>query len=147
MKLISASSIKRVITSPLFWPVNSGYALRIALMPVTGQYDVMFMPWMTHFVNRGHFNLFALLFDEFGEVVMQRPVVWAPYPYGFYSFTATWLEFLQSMRVLDLTILSSVWQVPYRVWSVFLFKLWYLTACPCLEVNCPLLSSLLCADR
>jgi len=100
--------------------------LRIIVMPITGQHDVMFMPWMTHFINQGHFNLYAFLHERFGDIVMRRPAVWAPYPYGFYALTASWLEFLGKLRLLDLATWDSVWRVPHPARLVFLFKAAYL---------------------
>ncbi len=96
-------------------------------MPVTGQHDVMFMPWMSHFINLGHFNLYAYLYEKFGSIVLERAGgVWAPYPYGFYLFTAAWLEVLEKLRLVDLSTWDSIWQVSYPARSVFLFKAAYL---------------------
>ncbi|MDT8306101.1 MAG: hypothetical protein RRC07_09210 [Anaerolineae bacterium] len=86
----------------------------------------MFMPWMTQFINHGHLNLYAFLYDQYGEVVMHRPGVWAPYPYGFYGLTAAWLAFLQNLSLIDLSGWNSPWQVAHPAAAVFLFKTAYL---------------------
>lgn len=114
------------LRSPWFWFIAAGYMLRIFFMPLTGQHDVMFMPWMTHFINQGHFNLYAFLFDKFGDIVMHRPGVWAPYPYGFYAFTAGWLEFLDRIGAWNLDNWDSIWVVLNPARSVFLLKAAYL---------------------
>ncbi|MBP1467860.1 hypothetical protein EYB53_019245 [Candidatus Chloroploca sp. M-50] len=119
-------TISIVSKSPWFWLIAAGYMLRIMVMPITGQHDVMFMPWMTHYINQGHFNLYAFLYEKFGDIVMHSPGVWAPYPYGFYLFTAGWLEFLEKMGLVDLTAWDSVWQVSHPARYVFLFKAAYL---------------------
>lgn len=116
----------RVLRSPWLWIVAAGYLLRIALMPLTGQHDVMFMPWMTHFINLGHPNLYAYLYDAFGERALTSPGVWAPYPYGFYALTAGWLELLDKLHLVDLAGWNSIWIVAHPARSVFLFKLLYL---------------------
>jgi len=120
------STISIVSKSTWFWVVVAGYMLRIVVMPITGQHDVMFMPWMTHYINQGHFNLYAFLYEKFGSIVMQRPGIWAPYPYGFYLFTAGWLGFLEKIGLVDLASWNSVWQVSYPARYVFLFKAAYL---------------------
>lgn len=119
-------TIRTVLKSPWFWIIAAGYALRIMVMPITGQHDVMFMPWMTRYINLGHFNLYAFLQEEFGELATQRPMVWAPYPYGFYLLTAGWLEFLEKIGLVDLVSWSTVWQVSHPARYVFLLKAAYL---------------------
>jgi hypothetical protein len=114
------------LRSPWFWAIAAGYVLRIVAMPITGQHDVMFMPWMSHYINQGHPNLYAFLHEQFGDIVMQRPAIWAPYPYGFYLLTAGWLGLLERLRLVDLTAWQSVWQVPHAGRLVFLSKLAYL---------------------
>ena len=57
---------------------------------------------------------------------MQSPAVWAPYPYGFYLFTAGWLELLSKLSLVDLDTWQSVWNVSHPARLVFLFKLIYL---------------------
>ncbi|MBV7337934.1 hypothetical protein KFU94_58830 [Chloroflexi bacterium TSY] len=81
---------------------------------------------MTHFINEGHLNLYAYLHERFGEVVMQRPGVWAPYPYGFYALTSIWMELLDRAGAIDLSGWASIWKVPRPARSIFLFKLLYL---------------------
>lgn len=112
--------------SPWFWFVFAGYTIRIVLMPVTGQHDVMFMAWMTHFINQGHSDIYAFLYTHFGDIVMHRPGVWAPYPYGFYIFTAGWLAILEKIGAINLSAWDSIWQVAHPARYVFLLKLAYL---------------------
>ena len=116
----------RIVRSPWFWVVLAGYLLRIALMPLSGQNDVMFMPWMSRYVAQGHFNLYAFLYEKYGEIVMHRPGVWAAYPYGFYGLTAAWLWLLDKLGLVDLAGWEGVWQVVHSARMVFLFKLAYL---------------------
>jgi hypothetical protein len=123
---MNRSRIGHVLKSPWFWVIAAGYTLRIAVMPITGQHDVMFMPWMTHYINQGNLNLYAFLYEKFGDIVMQRPAVWAPYPYVHYLFTAGWLEVLEGIGLLDLADWESVWQVSQPARWVFLFKAAYL---------------------
>ncbi|MCB0115222.1 MAG: hypothetical protein KDD84_14070, partial [Caldilineaceae bacterium] len=115
-----------LIRSPWFWVILSGYLLRILLMPVTGQHDVMFMPWMTQYINQGHFNLYAYLHEQYGDVIMQRPGVWAPYPYGFYLLTAGWLAVLDKLGAVDVNAWPAVWSVSHPARAVFMLKLLYL---------------------
>jgi hypothetical protein len=126
IQFLFPGNLKKTIRSPLFWLILSGYILRIGLMPTTGQHDVMFMPWTTHFINLGNFNIYAYLYEKFGDVVMNRPAVWAPYPYGFYAFTATWLEALQKLGAMSLVTWNSIWEVAHPARQVFLLKLAYL---------------------
>ena len=100
--------------------------LRLLMMPLMGQHDVMFMPWMSRFINQGHPNLYSFLYENFGEVVMNRPGVWAPYPYGFYIFTSGWLGLLEKVGAINLATWDNIWEVPYPARYVFLFKLPYL---------------------
>lgn len=118
--------LKMAFKSPWFWCILGGYTLRIIFMPVTGQHDVMFVPWMTHFINLGHFNLYSYLYERFGDVVMRSPAVWAPYPYGFYLFTSGWLELLEKLRLIDLKGWDLIWGVQHPARLVFLFKAAYL---------------------
>ncbi len=118
--------IHRILKSPWFWLILAGYILRIIVMPITGQHDVMFMPWMTRYVNQGHFNLYAFLYEKYGSIVMRRPGVWAPYPYGFYIFTAGWLGLLEQLGLVDVVTWERVWQIAHPARYVFLFKLAYL---------------------
>jgi hypothetical protein len=121
------TKISIILKSPWFWFVGAGYILRIVFMPITGQHDVMFMPWMTHYINLGHFNLYAFLNERFGNIVIQRVGgVWAPYPYGYFLFTAGWLEFLEKLGLVDLVNWESIWQVAHPARLVFLFKAAYL---------------------
>lgn len=115
-----------LLRSPRFWFIVAGYILRIIIMPVTGQHDVMFMPWMTRYINQGHLNLYAFLYEKYGNIVMQSPAIWAPYPYGFYLFTAGWLELLSKLSLVDLDTWQHVWEVSHPARLVFLFKLIYL---------------------
>jgi hypothetical protein len=119
-------SLQSVVRSPWFWLIVAGYLLHVLIMPVTGQHDVMFMPWMSHFINQGHLNLYSFLYENFGEVVMHRPGVWAPYPYGFYALTAVWLNLLDKAGAVNLAAWDSIWQVAYPARHVFLFKFPYL---------------------
>lgn len=112
--------------SPWLWLIVSGYLLRISLMPVTGQHDVMFMAWQTHFITTGHTNLYAYLYERFGDVVMNRPAVWAPYPYGFYAFTSLWLTLIERIGLVELTDWNMVWELAHPARIVFLLKLAYL---------------------
>ena len=120
------SRLDRAVRSPWFWLILLGYLLRLVLMPITGQHDVMFMPWMTRFINQGHLNLYSYLYKTFGEVAMQRPGIWAPYPYGFYALTAAWLAVLDLAGAVDLSSWNTIWGVSYPARSVFSLKLLYL---------------------
>ena len=115
-----------VLRSGWFWLILSGYLLRLVVAPITGQHDVLFMPWQAHFITQGHFNLYAYLYDQFGEVVLRRPGVWAPYPYGFYAYTASWWWLLDKLQLVDLTGWQSVWQVTHPARYIYLQKLAYL---------------------
>lgn len=112
--------------SAFFWLVVLGYLARIFFMPITGQHDVMFMPWMTHFINLGNFNLYNYLFETYGQVVMVRPGIWAPYPFGFYAFTSIWIGFLEKVSGLNLAAWNSIWEVSHPARQVFMLKLAYL---------------------
>jgi len=68
----------RWLRSSYLWLIVSGYLVRIALMPVTGQHDVMFMAWQANFVTQGHLHVYEYLYEQFGEAVMSHPAVWAP---------------------------------------------------------------------
>lgn len=119
-------TLRVVVTSASFWIIAAGYLLRIMMMPITGQHDVMFMPWMAHFITQGNFNLYAYLYQTFGPIVMERPGIWAPYPYGFYLFTASWLALLEKIGLVDLAAWNSIWEVSHPARYVFLFKAAYL---------------------
>jgi len=121
------NKIRALLKSPWFWAVGVGYLVRIVFMPATGQHDVMFMPWMAHFINLGHYNLYAFLHNEFGNVILTREAgVWAPYPYGFYLFTSGWLEFLEKTGLVQLISWDAVWEVANPARYVFLFKTAYI---------------------
>lgn len=124
--VIWSSFLRNAVRSSWFWLVVMGYMLRLLMMPLTGQHDVMFMPWMSRFINLGHLNLYSFLYESFGEVVMRSPAVWAPYPYGFYIFTSGWLGLLEKVGAVNLVAWNSIWQVSYPARYVFLFKLPYL---------------------
>ncbi len=95
-------------------------------MPITGQHDVMFMPWMTHFINLGHWNIYSYLSSTYGDIVMHQPAVWAPYPYGFFFSTALWIGLWDKLINLNLLNWNAIWQVAQPARYVFLFKLAYL---------------------
>jgi hypothetical protein len=108
------------------WLIVSTYLLRIVLMPITGQHDVMFMSWQANFVTQGHLNIYKYLYDRFGDVVMSRPAVWAPYPYGYYAFTSSWLKLIGGLGLIELVDWHLIWEVAHPARRVFLFKLAYL---------------------
>jgi hypothetical protein len=119
-------TLNLILKSHWFWAIFTGYILRVLLMPITGQHDVLFMPWMTHFINQGNWNLYAFLYQEFGDIVMHRPGVWAPYPYGYYLFTAGWLEILERTNLIEFVNWNHTWGIPYPARYVFLFKAIYI---------------------
>jgi hypothetical protein len=112
--------------APCFLLALAGYLFRLAVMPLTGQHDVMFMPWMTHYINLGNFNIYAYLYKTFGERVMHKPAVWAPYPYGFYAYTSLWMEMLKMLGLVNLSSWDSIWEVAFPARLVFLFKAAYI---------------------
>ncbi len=120
------ASWRPVWSSPWFWLVLAGYGLRILLQPFSAQHDALFMPWMTHYLALGHWNLYAYLYDTFGPGVVQGPFVWAPYPYGFYLYTAGWLTLLDRLHLIHLASWDQVWGVPHVARYLFLAKLAYL---------------------
>jgi hypothetical protein len=118
--------LANVFRSPWVWLILGGYWLRLILMPITGQHDVMFMAWQSHFINQGHLNIYAYLYHQFGSVTLNRPGVWAPYPYSFYAVSSLWLEVLSRLHLVDLSNWPAIWSVPFPARYVFLFKLAYL---------------------
>lgn len=119
--------ISNVTHNPWFWVIFSGYLLRIVFMPLTGQHDVMFMPWQAHFmIVERNWNVYALLHRLFGDIVMNRPGVWAPYPFGFYSLTAVWEWVLNGLHLINIAGWNQIWEVAQPARYVFLFKLIYL---------------------
>jgi len=119
--------INNVIHNRWFWVIFSGYLLRIVFMPLTGQHDVMFMPWQAHFmIVERNLNVYALLHKLFGDIVMIRPGVWAPYPFGFYSLTAVWEWVLNGLQLIHVAGWNQIWEVAQPARYVFLFKLIYL---------------------
>lgn len=121
----SRDVFRRAARSRWFWLIFGAYALRLLLAPLAGQHDVMFMAWQAHFINLGHLNLYAYLHRAFGDTVL-GPIVWAPYPYGFYAYTAGWLWLLERLQVVDLAQWSAVWEVAHPARLVFFLKLAYL---------------------
>jgi len=112
--------------STALWLIVGAYLLRLVLMPVTGQHDVLFMPWLARLVAQGHLNLYAHIYERFGHMVMQGPAVWAPYPYGFWAWTATWFRALDALGLVHLAEWDAVWSVARPARTVFLAKLAYL---------------------
>ena len=113
------------IRSKWFWIIFTGYFLRILVMGTSGQHDIMFMGWQAHFINLGHTNLYLFLSERFGEIV-SRPIVWSPYPYGFYAFTSIWLFILEHLHLIDLANWASPWETYHPARTIFLFKSAYL---------------------
>ena len=96
-------------------------------MPVTGQHDVMFMPWHAHFILTDHrWNIYALLYQKFGDIVLTHPGIWTPYPYAFYFLTSIWLKILDGFHLIQVANWITTWDVAYPARYVFLFKLLYL---------------------
>lgn len=95
-------------------------------MPLMGQNDVMFMPWMTAYLSIDNLNIYSTLHNEFGDVVLKEPAVWAPYPYGYYALTAAWIHFTQLFSGIDLSTWYWAWGVTDPARHVFYFKLLYL---------------------
>lgn len=124
MKTISPR-LRAVLHSPWFWGITGGYLLRLVLMPITAQHDVLFMPWMTRYILEGHWNLYAYLY-ELGGFKVLTPIVWAPYPYGFYLHTAGWLWLLDRLHLISLAGWDTIWGIPHVARYVFLMKLAYL---------------------
>ncbi len=118
--------LRQAVKSPWFWLILAGYALRVLLMPITAQHDALFMPWMTHFMLDGHWNLYAYLYDTFGPGVIKGLFVWAPYPYGFYLYTAGWLWLWDRLHLLTLAGWEQVWGLPHVARQLFIAKLAYL---------------------
>lgn len=116
----------RGLRSSYLWLIVSGYLVRIALMPVTGQHDVMFMAWQANFITQGHLHVYEYLYERFGEAVMSHPAVWAPYPYGYYVFTSLWVTVLKGFALVDLAQWQGIWEVTRPARVVFLLKLAYL---------------------
>ena len=116
----------RWLRSSYLWLIVSGYLVRIALMPVTGQHDVMFMAWQANFVTQGHLHVYEYLYEQFGEAVMSHPAVWAPYPYGYYVFTSLWVTLIKGLGLVDLAQWQGIWEVTRPARVVFLLKLAYL---------------------
>ena len=118
--------LRNSLRSPWLLFICGGYLLRIFTMATTGQNDVLFMPWMTRHINFGHWNLYGYLFDTYGDIVMRQPAVWAPYPYGFYLYTAAWFELLERLNLVDLTNWENQWLAAQPARYVFLAKAAYI---------------------
>ncbi len=123
---IQRSSTVATACSPWFVLIAAGYLLRVAVMPLMGQHDVMFMAWQAHYLAQGHLNLYAYLHRTFGDIVVQRVPPWAPYPYGYYTLTAAWQVLLDRIGLISLQGWDRIWEVAHPARSVFLFKLAYL---------------------
>jgi len=118
--------LRQVARSPWFWLILGGYTLRLLVMPLTAQHDALFMPWMAHYLALGHWNLYAYLYDTFGPGVVQGTFVWAPYPYGFYLYTAGWLKLLDGLHLIRIADWEAIWGVAHVSRYLFLAKLAYL---------------------
>lgn len=106
--------------------IGSAYVLRILMMPITGQHDVLFMPWMTQYLSIDSPNIYANLHIKFGDDVLKHPAVWAPYPYGFYALTALWSQVVEVIGRYDFQTWETTWQLENPARLVFYFKLIYL---------------------
>jgi hypothetical protein len=125
LKRLGQSTLQ-VLHSPFFWIIFSGYLLRLLVMPLTGQHDVMFMSWHTHFIlTENNLNIYNLLYAKYGDLVLTRPGVWTPYPIGFYLTNAIWLSFLNKVNLIQINGWDSIWVVAQPARYVFLFKLPY----------------------
>ncbi|MBA3468263.1 MAG: hypothetical protein H0T53_01340 [Herpetosiphonaceae bacterium] len=105
-----------------FLLIAAGYLLRLVLMPTTGHHDTLFMPWHAHFISQGHWNVYEYIHQTYGDGVLRVPV-WAPYPYGFYAFTAFWAKVFNSVGLLDMANWPWPWIVAQPARLAFLFKL------------------------
>lgn len=110
----------------LFSIIGFAYFLRISMMPIMGQNDVLFMPWMTQFLSTDNPNIYANLHEQYGETILSHPAVWAPYPYGFYLFTALWSQIVEIISGVDFQTWQSTWSIEKPARLVFFFKLIYL---------------------
>jgi len=108
--------------------VAAAYLLRLILMPMTGHNDLLLPAWKAHYINQGHWNIYAYLAqrDEVGSVATDHPP--AAYPYGFYATTAGWLEVLRRAGLISFDGWSTQWAIPSRAWWFLLLKLPYLAS-------------------
>lgn len=106
--------------------IGLAYVVRLIMMPITGQYDVLFMPWMTQYLTLSSPNIYENLYQEFGDIVLREPAVWAPYPYGYYIVTSFWTSIIRLLSEDGLSNWHWAWGVAYPARQVFYFKLLYL---------------------
>ncbi len=108
--------------------ISAAYLLRLILMPVTGQNDLVLPAWKAHYINQGHWNIYAYMAEVYDErnVVTDHPP--AAYPYGFYAVTAGWLEVLRRAGFIDFDGWSAQWAISSRAWWFLLLKLPYLAS-------------------
>lgn len=104
--------------------ISAAYLLRLILMPVTGQNDLVLPAWKAHYINQGQWNIYAYMAEVYRDAETDHPP--AAYPYGFYATTAAWLEALRRVNLIDLDEWDKPWNLSNRALSFFLLKLPYL---------------------
>lgn len=101
--------------------IATAYAIRVLLMPLTSQNDLVLTAWQSHYINQGHWNIYAYmtrLYEERNFVTNHPP---AAYPYGFYAFTAAWLEGLRLAGLIDYNGWTTQWAISgHALWFLLL---------------------------
>ena len=101
--------------------IATAYAIRVLLMPLTAQNDLVLTAWKSHYINQGHWNIYAYmtrLYEERNFVTNHPP---AAYPYGFYAFTAAWLEGLRLTGLIDYNGWTTQWAISgHALWFLLL---------------------------
>jgi len=102
--------------------------IKLTLMPITSQNDLLLNAWQSHHINQGHWNNYAHITELYKARNFVSPHPAAPYPYGFYALTAVWLETLRLVGLISYEGWTTQWAITNRALWFLLLKLPYLAA-------------------
>ncbi len=97
-------------------------------MPITSQNDLVLTAWKSHYINQGHWNIYAHMTELYEARNFVNPHPAAAYPYGFYALTAAWLETLRLAGLISYEGWTTQWAITNRALWFLLLKLPYLAA-------------------